>query len=374
MLVGAKRSRKTLAIGFVVSAVVGGAAVPAAARAAVVSVVGGTLTYRSAPGERNVVDVTRFSSAYADGYNVFEDAARLRAGRGCRLSATRHAVCLAQVGSFRADLGDRDDMLTLQGLDLPATVLAGDGADLIETGSAPDIVDAGPGIDTVIGRGGDDEITGGEGGDLLQGGDGADGLDGQGGDDVAMGQVGSGDSLVGGLGRDLLLGGGGRDTLEGDAGADALFGGAGADRLEGGAGDDQLTDTDASSGVVNCGPGDDSVRVRGDVNLVGCAGAGKAPATTPAVWPPRDTATPAQVAPAKPKVLVLPRRRGSARYVSLRVVDKFFYVANVRVRFFSRSRRFLGTVTYRTTTTRNPLNLYSPRPPRGAYSASGRCC
>src|SRR3954471_5195167 len=112
-VVGVERSRMTSAIAAVAAAVAGGAAVPVAAHGAVVSVVGRTLTYRADAGEVNVVDVTRFSSPYADGYNVFEDAARLRAGRGCRLSASRHAVCLAQVGSFRANLGNRDDMLTL---------------------------------------------------------------------------------------------------------------------------------------------------------------------------------------------------------------------------------------------------------------------
>jgi hypothetical protein len=373
-MMGVERSRMTLAIAAVGAGIAGGAALPTAADAALVSVEGRTLTYVAAPGEVNVVDVTRFISPYADGYNVFEDSASLRAGPGCRLASRRQAICLAPVAALRAELGDGSDMFTSQRVELRATVLGGDGTDLIETGSAPDTIDAGPGDDTVIGRDGDDTVTGADGGDLLLGGDGADDLDGQGGDDVAYGQVGSGDALFGGLGRDLLLGGGGRDTLEGEAGADALFGGGGIDRLEGGAGNDQLTDTDASTGVVNCGSGDDDVRVRGDVNLVGCGGAGRASANTPAVWPPPQAATAAQVPSRKPRVLVLPRRRGRAQYVSMRVVDKYFYSVTVRVRFYSRTTRYVGIRTYKATTARNPRNVYSPRPPRGAYSARGRCC
>jgi hypothetical protein len=352
----------------------GGEALPAAAHAARVSVEGRTLTYVAAPGELNVVDVTRFVSPYADGYNVFEDAARLRAGRGCRRQTSRHVVCLAAADALRADLRDGNDMLTSQRVGLPATVLGGDGDDLIETGSAQDTIDGGAGEDTVIGRSGDDTLAGAEGGDLLLGGDGGDELDGQGGDDVAMGQVGDGDVLLGGLGRDLLLGGGGRDTLEGDAGGDALFGGAGVDRLEGGSGDDQLTDIDASAGVVNCGPGEDDVRVRGNVALRGCGGAGQAPATTPVVWPPRQAATAAQVPSGKPKVIVRPRSRGRALYVSLLVADRYYYSVTVRVRFYSRAGRPVGSRTYRATTARNARNVYSPRPPRLAFSASGRCC
>src|SRR3954454_18090746 len=78
--------------------------------------------------------------------------------------------------------------------------------------------------------------------------------------------------------------------------------------------------------------------------------------------------------PPKPKVIARPRRRGSARYISLRVVDRYFYKVTVRIRFYSHADGYLGARTYAATTARNPLNVYRPRPPIGAYSARGRCC
>jgi Ca2+-binding RTX toxin-like protein len=73
---------------------------------------------------------------------------------------------------------------------IPATVLAGDGAD------------------TVVSADGDDHIEGGDGNDVLAG---------NGGDDEVLGQDGD-DSLFGGAGSDTLIGAAGRDDLNGDSG------------------------------------------------------------------------------------------------------------------------------------------------------------
>lgn len=346
---------------------------PAAAPGAEVSVRSGTLAYLAGGGEVNVVEVRRFTTAYATGYFVYEDEAPLRAGRRCRLRRPGLALCGGRVRTLRASLGDGSDFLSLRVSGLRARIAGGDGADLIETAAANDAVDAGAGTDTVVGRAGNDRLRGGDGGDLLQGSDGADALDGASGDDVAIGESGDGDALLGGLGRDLLLGGGGEDTLAGNGNGDALFGGDGVDRLDGGPGDDQLTDADQSAAVVDCGPGEDRIRVAGDVQLVDCAGATKAPALPPAVWPPRKLASAAQPPPPKPKVKVRPRRRGNARYVSLRVLDEYYYDVTVRIDFFTRTGARIGRRHYHTTT-RNPRNVYAPRPPLRAYRARGRCC
>lgn len=101
-----------------------------------------------------------------------------------------------------AYLGDGDDVFEIQA-DLPATVYAGGGADLLV---------GGPKGDRLYGEAGDDTIQGGDGNDSLYGGLGDDAID-------------------GGLGGDLLDGGNGRDTLDGrpDGAVNTLIGGAGAD-------------------------------------------------------------------------------------------------------------------------------------------------
>lgn len=71
-------------------------------------------------------------------------------------------------------------------------------------------------------------LFGGNGNDQLQGGDGNDTLDGGNGND----------QLDGGAGNDVLNGGNGCDQLAGGAGDDSLTGGRGWDQLDGGEGND----------------------------------------------------------------------------------------------------------------------------------------
>jgi hypothetical protein len=59
--------------------------------------------------------------------------------------------------------------------------------------------------------------------------------------------------------------------------------------------------------------------------------------------------------------------------VSLEVNDQSYRAVTVRVRFYTSGGSYLGQRSY-DTTTRNPRNVYRPRPPRRAYHARGRCC
>ena len=330
----------------------------------------GTLTFVAQPGEANVVDVNPYVAPYVVGHRI-TDVMPITAGEGCRNLNPLSVVCLDPVQAFRAELGDRSDLLTTRTLDVPATVDGGGGTDLIETGARADLVQAGPGQDTVIGNNGDDAVAGGEGGDLLQGGEGADSLSGQQGDDVAMGQAGSGDVVSGGPGQDLLTGGAGNDVLRGETGGDALLGGAGVDRLEGGAGNDALTDIDANAGTINCGDGKDTVRVAGDVALRECGGSGQAPTTAPTRWPPYAAAVAAiaQIPSARP-VLRYARVRavGRQKYLSVWIDYRFQQQFRVNVRFYNSRGRLVGRRTHRVLS-RNPQNVYSPRPPRTAVRA-----
>jgi Ca2+-binding RTX toxin-like protein len=94
----------------------------------------------------------------------------------------------------------------------------------VDAGNGKDnvVVDAGVTVSaTLLGGNGKDVLTGGSGDDMLDGGNGKDVLSGGAGDDT----------LVGGKGKDLLDGGDGNDSLTGDRGKDAMTGGAGNDHF-----------------------------------------------------------------------------------------------------------------------------------------------
>jgi Ca2+-binding RTX toxin-like protein len=158
---------------------------------------------------------------------------------------------------------------------LPPTGIGTEGADVLTGTPGPDVLlglggdDVIVGLagdDVLIGGAGDDQIKGRAGNDQLSGGDGDDELDGDGGDDYIRGwdgddtQMGGpgADSLLGELGQDTLNGGGGRDSLEDNVGNEAL-----PDEynlLIGGPGRDEIS-LSGSSGMINAGPGDDTVHV-----------------------------------------------------------------------------------------------------------------
>ncbi|HEY9412548.1 MAG TPA: ExeM/NucH family extracellular endonuclease [Jiangellaceae bacterium] len=99
--------------------------------------------------------------------------------------------------------------------DLPATIVGGDGADVLTGTKGVDVIAGLGGNDVILGLGGDDVICGGDGNDVVAGGAGADLLDGEAGDDVLTGGPGD-DTIIGGPGRDLILAGSGRDAVSQD--------------------------------------------------------------------------------------------------------------------------------------------------------------
>jgi len=106
------------------------------------------------------------------------------------------------------------DLSTVTGLRLSG----GNGDDVItidETGGAISLAA------TLLGGNGKDLLTGASGNDRLEGGNGKDILSGVGGNDLLEGGNGK-DDLSGGLGDDTLLGGNGKDDLDGGEGVNVL--------------------------------------------------------------------------------------------------------------------------------------------------------
>jgi Ca2+-binding RTX toxin-like protein len=190
-------------------------------------------------------------------------------------------------GDDNISVGQPDELLGIDDLDLPTHVWSGAGGDVIETPDAADfifpgtgnnIVDgnggndviwAGPGHDYIEGSeeddwirggGGNDTILGGIGDDRIAGGAGNDQITGGGGNDILRGDAGN-DTLNGEGGNDLLFGGAANDNLAGEAGADTLWGGLGNDSLEGGAGNDTLGGVLGTNSLLG-GPGTDTFTVR----------------------------------------------------------------------------------------------------------------
>jgi Ca2+-binding RTX toxin-like protein len=180
-----------------------------------------------------------------------------------------------------------------------ATIVRGDGNDVVDGTNGDDVIVTGAGEDRVDGRRGrdricsglgDDDVLGRGGADLIDGGWGFDALSGGSGGDQAVGGpvlltrwecIGDqwhqvtydmstvpatkvddfntgqpcsapppppvdraatldNDMVRGGAGRDRLVGGGGNDGMQGDSGNDRLFGQVGDDGLNGGSGNDRI--------------------------------------------------------------------------------------------------------------------------------------
>ena len=146
----------------------------------------------------------------------------------------------------------------------PASLLAGDWADLLLGSLGDDTLEGRQGDDTLIGNGGNDLLLGGSGNDMLLGGPGDDTLDGGGGNDTVSyadapaavfvdldpaGMMASGDgndlllnieNVIGSAFDDTLLGDAGNNLLDGNGGNDLLFGRAGDDTLRAGDGNSTL--------------------------------------------------------------------------------------------------------------------------------------
>ena len=194
--------------------------------------------------------------------------------------------------------GDGDDSIYVDPrIQLPATIMAGAGDDVIRGGYGSDAVDAGAGDDVVYGGRGLDRIYGGGGNDTIHGNPGADVLDGGDGDDRILGgdsddavYGGEGlDTLNGGDGDDVLHGGDDFDRLAGDGGDDTLYGGGGNDRLDGDEGGDELIGGDGDDRLSG-GRGTDAKSRDGDnganaaggsVNIPGHGGNDPGPGNNP---------------------------------------------------------------------------------------------
>lgn len=189
------------------------ALLPATASASTITVEGGVLVLRAAPGEQNSVTL---SGDETDELVEVRDSdqpaypAGVCAPARWNLSAV---VCDPQPGGVRVELGAGDDRLSV-GAGVPGDgvieALGGDGTDTLEALSHGKPV-------RFDGGSGNDVLGGGSGADVLLGGIGDDDLNGRGG----------GDELRGGEGADKLLG----DEYQA-AGADIIDGGPGSDRIE----------------------------------------------------------------------------------------------------------------------------------------------
>ncbi len=134
-------------------------------------------------------------------------------------------------------LGPDDD--TLRGGGGNDLVGSKAGNDLLYGDAGVDTVSGGIGLDTLFGGTEQDLIYGNQDADLIYGNQGADSLYGGQGDDRAFGGQGD-DRLFGNLGNDVLYGNQGADMVYGNQGSDLVYGNQGADILFGGQGDDVL--------------------------------------------------------------------------------------------------------------------------------------
>ncbi len=104
-------------------------------------------------------------------------------------------------------------------------------------------------------------LLGGNGNDTLIGGAESDRLDGGTGNDLLRGQAGD-DFILGGVGSDDANGGNGDDTVSGDAGDDTLIGHHGEDSISGGAGDDLFhANDDVTAEIHDAGTGSDEIEL-----------------------------------------------------------------------------------------------------------------
>ena len=194
------------------AALAAAAILPTAARASTVSLEGGTLVVRAAPGEANYFNVT---PAW--------DTSRLRIADNDRLTSFPSSCladddeglgalsCAMPPNGVRVEAGDRNDIVNVgddEGASTSVTVDAGDGDDVVRADTWGVRMLGGAGNDKVTGSTGDDVADGGPGDDELQG-------------------------LAG---NDGVFGGDGNDTLAGDGfdvmGNDVIDGGAGYDQIE----------------------------------------------------------------------------------------------------------------------------------------------
>lgn len=180
--------------------------------------------------------------------------------------------------SWRVDVGDGDDTITLTGSIASTTVLlylgAGDdvlnssfiAAHYILAGDGGDVISVGAGDDLIYGEGDNDDISGGDGYDRLYGGAGQDILNGDNGNDYLNGGA-DNDDITGGDGEDIIDGGDGDDIITGGNDDDDIAGGSGIDDIEGGSGRDYIQGG-LGADIIDGGIDDDRLYGGGDGDTI----------------------------------------------------------------------------------------------------------
>jgi Ca2+-binding RTX toxin-like protein len=252
-------------------------AFPAAARAATLVNIGGTLTYSAAGGRVNALGIAQTGADTVTVTRLPGDTdSPVSTDAGC--SASGPVYTCGGVSRVSVDAGDGNDTISAAGLaTIPAAMVGGAGADTLTGGGAGDALDGEADNDSLNGGGGDDVLSGDGGADSIVGGDGIDlavhaeatpssyTIDGVAND----GAAGEGDDIATDVenvtasaaadGTVSLAGSAGPNQLVVTQGKGTIVGGAGADVLEGGPQDDVVDARDGTADVVTCGGGSDTV-------------------------------------------------------------------------------------------------------------------
>jgi Ca2+-binding RTX toxin-like protein len=203
----------------------------------------GVMIYTADPGETNAITFSFGKDQFNnDAYLVVDaPAVAIDAVPPCQPGTSQNEMsCPADgagirppVTSLSASLGDGDDKITLLA-NLPTSIGAGGGQDVMQGGPAADALRGGQGADNIDGSAGNDTIIGddpidpnnpatfGGGNDVISGGEGNDTIDGEAGADDLRGYLGD-DTINGGDGNDVIranLGADGSDVVSGGTGVD----------------------------------------------------------------------------------------------------------------------------------------------------------
>lgn len=161
--------------------------------------------------------------------------------------------------------GDGDDVLLIDGDDLPENIHGGNGDDIVQViGDKSVSLDLGRAEIEIAhgGRGDDVFISSGNSSIFVRGGDGNDTIVGSIANDALSGENGD-DFISGNAGKDLIRGHRGNDRLFGDDGDDVIFGGSDDDILHGGQGNDTLLG-EGGDDYLDGGEGQDTAEFSGN--------------------------------------------------------------------------------------------------------------
>jgi Ca2+-binding RTX toxin-like protein len=219
---------------------------------------------------------------------------------------------LADVKSLNIQSGDGNDSIQTP-LDIPQSIVCGDGNSTITAGNGDDTILTGNGNNLITTGSGADSVSTGIGAETISTGDGNDTIDAGGDADAHIGTTinsGAGDDLIstayatsitGGLGNDiigatlvgtvdasggndrievgsnaahpaLIFGGKGNDTIYTTDGPDSIYGGAGLDRIYAGAGADLVSGNGGNDRLFGQGGNDRLYGEAGQDRLEGSAG------------------------------------------------------------------------------------------------------